>query len=210
MKEREAQNPGAGLYSHWMKAVHEKAHKALDQTREAMKRYYDRKALDQPDHKVGDQVMLNAKNIRTKRPSKKLSPKLYGPFKILEQRGNRAFKLEISPRWKIHPVFHVSLLEPYRISVRDEREQPPREPEDIDGDLEWEVEKIIKSEIIAYTRKVRGRNKRMRELRYFVKWKGCSEDENTWEPPESLENAKELVEEFHRENEEMPGRADVE
>jgi len=154
-----------------------------------MKKYHDRKALEQPDLKVGDQVMLNAKNISTKRPSKKLSPKLYGLFMILEKGGNRAFKLEISPRWKIHPVFHVSLLEPYRTSVRDKREQPPREAEDIDGDLEWEVEKIIRSEIIAYTRKVRGRNKRMRELRYFVKWKGCSEDENTWEPPESLDNA---------------------
>ena len=67
----------------------------------------------------------------------------------------------------------------------------------------------MKSEIIAYTRKVRGCNKRIRELRYFVKWKGCSEDENTWEPPESLDNAQELVEEFHRKNEEMPGRADI-
>ena len=57
---------------------------------------------------------------------------------------------------------------------------------------------------------VRGRNKRMRELRYFGKWKGCAEDENTWEPLESLDNAQELVEEFHRENEEMPGRGDVE
>ena len=104
----------------------------------------------------------------------------------------------------------MALLEPYRTSARDEREQPPRQPEGIDGDLEWEVEKVIGGEIIAYTRKVRGRNKRMRELRYFVKCKGYSEDENTWEPPESLDNAQELVEEFHRENEEMPGRADVE
>jgi len=101
-----------------MKAVHKKAHKALDQTREAMKKYYNRKAVEQPDLKVEDQVMLNAKNICTKRPSKKLNTKLYGPFKLLEKRGNRAFKLEISPRWKIHPVFHVSLLEPYRTSVR--------------------------------------------------------------------------------------------
>ena len=61
--------------------------------------------------------MLNAKNIRTKRPSKKLAPKLYGPFKILEQRGELAYKLEISDQWKIHPVFHVSLLEPYRTST---------------------------------------------------------------------------------------------
>ena len=68
----------------------------------------------------------------------------------------------------------------------------------------------MRSEIIADTSKVRGCNKRMRELRYFVKWKGCSEAENSWEPPESLDNAQELVGEFHRENEEMPGRADVE
>ena len=101
-----------------------------------MSKYYDRKAKQQPDIKVGDQVMLNAKNIGTKRPAKKLSPKLYGPFKVLEKRGNRALILEISPRWKIYPIFHVSLLEPYRHSVRPGREQPPREPKEIDGDLE--------------------------------------------------------------------------
>ena len=80
----------------------------------------------------------------------------------------------------------------------------------MDGDLEWEVERIVKSEIISYTRKIRGRNKRICELKYFVKQKGCSEDENTWEPPESLENAQELVEAFHQENPGMPSKADVE
>jgi len=77
-----------------------------------MRRYYDRKALQQPDYKEGDLVMLNVKNIRTKPPSKKLSPKLYGPCKIIEAKGQRAFKLEISLTWRIHPTFHVSLLEP--------------------------------------------------------------------------------------------------
>jgi len=67
-----------------------------------------------------------------------------GPFKVLEvKKGQRAFKLEISPRWKIYPIFHVSLLEPYRASAREGREQPPRVPEDIEGDLEWEVEKCF-------------------------------------------------------------------
>jgi len=130
---------------------------------------------------------------------------LYCPFKVLETKGNGAFKLDIPARWKIHSVFHVSLLEPYKVSDRPHREQPPREPEDVEGDLEWEVERIVKSEIITYTRKVRSVNKEFKELRYFVKWGGCSEDENTWELPEGLENAREEVENFHRENPEMPG-----
>jgi len=129
-----------------------------------MKKYYDRQAKEQPNIEVGDLLMLNAKNIRTKRPLKKLSPKLYGPFKVLEKKGSRAYKLDISARWKIHPEFHVSRLEPYRASNQPNYEQPPRDPEEIKGDLEREVERIVKSEIISYPRKVRGRNKPMKEL----------------------------------------------
>jgi len=105
----------------------------------------------------------------------------------------------------MHPVFHVSLLEPNTVSDRPNREQPPREPEDVEGDLEWEVERIVKSEIITYTRKVRRVNKEFKELRYFVKWAGCSEDENTWEPPEGLGKAKEEGEKFDRDNNEIRG-----
>jgi len=147
---------------------------------------------------VGDLVRLNAKNIPTKRPSKKVSPKLYGPFKVLEKKGSRAYKLEISPGLMIDPVFHVSLLKPYGTSNRPNREQPPRDPEEIEGALEWEVERIIKSKIISYTRKVRGRNKQMKELRYFVMWKGCAEDANAWEPPEGMKKAEEEVKRFQK------------
>jgi len=136
---------------------------------------------------------------------------MHGSFKVLEvKKGERAFKLEISSRWKIHPIFHLSLLEPYRASTREGREQPPRVPEDIEGDLEWEVERIVRSEVNTYTRKVGRRNREFKELRYFIKWKGCAEDENTWEPPEGLRNAQDMVEEFHRQNPEMPGLAAVE
>jgi len=154
MKEREAHDPGATLYAHWMQDIHRQAKQTLEDTRESRKKYYDRKAKEQPGIEGGQLVMLNAKNMRTKRPSKKLSPKLYGPFKVLEKKGSRAYKLEISPWWKIHPLFHVSLLEPYRASNRPSREQPPPDPEDIEGDLEWQVERIVKSESISYTRKV--------------------------------------------------------
>jgi len=48
MRERQAQNPGAELYSHWMKAIHKLAIEALNYTQEGIKTYYNRKALQQP------------------------------------------------------------------------------------------------------------------------------------------------------------------
>jgi len=141
LKECEARNLGATLYAHWMQTIHHQVRQSLEKTREAIGCYYDWKAKQQPDFKIGDMVMLNAKNIRIKRPCKKLAPKLYRPFKMLEQGGELAYKLELSECWKIHPVFHVSLLEPYRTSIGPAREQPSMEPEEIDGDLEWRWKK---------------------------------------------------------------------
>jgi len=52
MNEREAQNPGAGIYTHWIQVTHQYAKKALEQTREEMSKYYNRKAGQQLDIKV--------------------------------------------------------------------------------------------------------------------------------------------------------------
>jgi len=114
-----------------------------------MKKYYDWRVTEQPSIEVGDLVMLNAKKIKPKRPSKKPSTKLYGPFKVVERKGSRAYMLEISPPWKVHPVLHISLWEPSRALNRPNHEQPRRYLEDIEGDLEWDIERIVQSEIIS-------------------------------------------------------------
>ena len=66
IKEQEAQNPGAGLYAHWMQTIDQPAKITLEKTRDDMSKYYNWKAWLQPDIKVEDLEMLNAKNIRTK------------------------------------------------------------------------------------------------------------------------------------------------
>ena len=68
----------------------------------------------------------------------------------------------------------------------------------------------MKSEVITYTRMVGRRKRTFKKLGYFVKWKGSAEDVNTWEPPEGLTNAQELVDRFDRQNPDMPGLAAVE
>jgi len=125
--------------------------------------------------------------------------------------GSRfAFQRQVRQMHRTHRTQGNIFADAYQTSSRPNLEQPPGDHEDIEGDLSWEVEMVVKSEIISYTRNVRRQNKAMKELRYFLKWKGCAEDENTWEPPEGSKNAQEEVERFYRENPEMPGPREVE
>ena len=61
----------------------------------------------------GQQVWLEAKNISLTYGSSKLAPRRHGPFKIVHVVSPVAYELELPKHWKIHLVFHASLLTPY-------------------------------------------------------------------------------------------------
>jgi hypothetical protein len=100
-------------YGHWMKAIYEDCKKELEKTSDQMKKYADKTRAESPRYNKGDLVMLNGKNIKTRHPSRKLDHKLYGPFEILELISPTAIRLRLPKTWKIHPIFHVSLIEPF-------------------------------------------------------------------------------------------------
>jgi hypothetical protein len=66
--------------------------------------------------KVGDKVLLSTKylNLKHIKKSRKLLPKWIGPFEVVQMVGPVAYKLRMNPGWRVHPVFHVLILEPYR------------------------------------------------------------------------------------------------
>ncbi len=143
----------------------------------------------QPPLKPGDLVMVNMKNMKTKRPSKKLDHKKLGPVEVLEAVGSRAFKVKLPLEAKNHPVFHVSELEPYRQSTMEGRHQPPPPIEEIEGEVNFVVESIGRSR----------ENKRRKRVEYLVFWEGYLPEEATWEPAGNLlGTAEQALQEFHR------------
>ena len=60
--------------------------------------------------KSEDKIWLEGKNLKLCYPSKKLAPRREEPFKITQVISPVAYKLQPPPTWKIHDVFHASLL----------------------------------------------------------------------------------------------------
>ena len=131
------------------------------------KKWYDKKHTPM-QFSMGDWVMLASTNLRQRRPNKKLSDRYLGPFKVIGVVGEQAYELELPEKWTIHPVFHVSLLEPYKSRPG---EDPASHPEAalLDEDEEWyEIEEILDD------RRRRGRTE------YLVRWTGYTPAHDQW------------------------------
>ena len=75
--------------------------------------------------------------------SRKLAPKRMGLFEITHIPFPLTYQLKLPHTWKIHDVFHTSLLSPYRST---EAHGPPflePPPDVIDNEEEYEVEAIL-------------------------------------------------------------------
>ena len=97
-----------------MQGAREEAQSALKKAAVDMKKFYNQTRGEAIGYKPGDLVLLEATNLNTDKPMKKLDDKWYGPFKVLEKVGNSAYKLKLPPSMsRIHPVFNKVLLSPY-------------------------------------------------------------------------------------------------
>ena len=123
--------------------------------------------------------------MKTLYPTAKLGPKRYGPFRILKQMSPAVYQLEIPKHWKIHNVFHANLITPYKETELHGPNFTRLPPDLVDGEEEYEVEKIIDMKQMG----------RRHKTHYLVKWKGYPMSDNSWEPRENIQ-VDELIKEF--------------
>ena len=65
-RETQALHPASKAYAHWVTSAIDRAREVLQDTRERMAKYADRKRAEAPTYAVGDAVMLSTKNLRLK------------------------------------------------------------------------------------------------------------------------------------------------
>ena len=92
--------------------------RACASLQEAAQRQRVRNALLMRPHQyaVGDEVFLSTENIVLRLPSRKLSPKFVGPFRMLELLGKNVVKIEPTGRFKaLNAIVNVEYLRPYTV-----------------------------------------------------------------------------------------------
>ena len=122
-------------------------------------------------------------SLKQVKKDNKLSPKYYGPYKVLQKIGTMAEKLELPTSSRVHPVFHVSCLKKVigdKIPVRT-----------IFPELDEEGKIILEPEAVTETRTRQLRNRSI--LEYLIKWKNLPIEDSTWEDENFIQKHPKLL-----------------
>jgi hypothetical protein len=136
---------------------------------------------------VGDWVFLRLQpykqmSLKQAKKDNKLSPKYYGPYKVLQNIGTMAYKLELLASSRVHPVFHVSLKKVIGDKIPVQTILP---------ELDEEGKIILEPKAITDTRIFQLRNRSISE--YLIKWRKLPAEDSTWEDESFIQKHTELL-----------------
>ncbi|KAJ0894123.1 putative nucleotidyltransferase, Ribonuclease H [Helianthus annuus] len=179
-----------------LKEWHEQADLArtsLDKAAKRMKKWADDKRRH-VEFQVGDQVMVKLlpqqfKSLRG--VHKGLVRKYEGPFPVVARVGKVSYRLQLPPKLKIHPVFHVSYLKPYHADEEDlNRGVSKRAPTAVVTSFDREVAEIVSDRTIR-------RRGVPSYKEYLIKWKNLPDSEASWETEDSLWQFRDEIKKYH-------------
>jgi len=189
--ENNVQTAEANTFVTDLRVVHDDLRKQIEDVQRCYQLSADKRRTPAPKIEVGDRVFILAKFIKSTWPTKKLAEKYLGLFEVIGKPGTHSYLIKLPNHLRaIHPVFHISQIEPASLSNIPNHVNPLPPPIEIDGSLEFEVAQILDSKLDRQRRD---------PLLYLVQWSGYegTPDEYSWTPATDLENVAELVSEFH-------------
>ena len=93
--------------------------------------------------KKGDKVWLEAQNLKCSIINPKFTPKREGPFVIMKVLSSITYQLCLPKTWKIHPIFHATLLLPHCKNDLHGLNLPAPPPDLVLGKEEYEIDWIL-------------------------------------------------------------------
>ncbi|KAJ7961417.1 Retrotransposon protein, putative, Ty3-gypsy subclass [Quillaja saponaria] len=163
----------------------------LEKASKRMKKWAD-KGRRQLEFQVGDLVLVKLTKEKLKGlrgQDHKLILKYEGPLPIVSKVGKVAYKIDLPPWMKIHPVIHVSNLKPYHPDPEDPaRNQSTRPAVNLKKPPSRVAEEILAERRVIIRRRPR--------LEFLVKWKGLGDEETSWEKAEDLSEFQQKIEDF--------------
>ena len=146
----------------------------LERAQVYMKNQADKKRID-VSLEVGDLVLVKLQPYRqhsvTLRRNQKLGMRYFGPFPVTAKIGKVAYKLQLPDEAKIHPVFHISQLKPFKGVPHDQYMPLPLTTTD--------TSPIIAPVAILQTRSVKQGSSFIPQV--LVQWENTTPAEATWE-----------------------------
>ena len=136
--------------------------------------HYQNKRIMFKQYIIKTYIMLNDKNIRIKR-NKKLKWKIFESFKVMKTIDDRVYRLNILKHWRIHNVFHVSLLKKVNVKKRKKSIELIYQVNDINIEKNeftkklYEVE-TIKNNYIFVVDKIFDKSYSQSSLYFFIQW----------------------------------------
>jgi hypothetical protein len=95
-----------------------------------------------PQLVIGQKVWLEGRNLHVRGPAK-LLPKRYRLFQITQKIGSVAYRLNLPPLIKVHDLFHINLLTPYKEAKEYGQAYTRPLPITVQSEEEYEVKSIL-------------------------------------------------------------------
>ncbi len=181
--------------------LHSQLKVSITEAQECYQKAVDHQQMPSPAFRIGNHVYVKAKFFCTTRPSRKLAEKNLGPFEIIGTPGMHSVTVHLPQQFQgVHPVFHISQLEPTFPNPFLHREQPPPPPIELDSEMEYEVSEILDSKLDCHF-------KTGDVLRYLIHWAGYegTDEETSWVAASDLANSPDLCASFHQWYPQKPG-----